>query len=90
MATAVHIPIEELSAETRALLDRAEAAGDIFVDGKGVGFKISRLPGRTAAEALDLIKNSPTADVEVDEDWAKDMAEIIALRKTDSYRDPWA
>jgi hypothetical protein len=88
MATAVHIPFEELSADTRSLLERVNASGDIFVDGHGADYKISRLPGRTAADALAMLKDRPNADVAVDADWAKDMAEIIALRKTEP--DPWA
>jgi len=80
MATAVHIPLEELSPDAQALLERAQSGDDIFVDGKGVGYKISRLPGRTAAEILA----DPTiqwSDTVPDEDWGKDLEEIIAWRK---------
>jgi hypothetical protein len=91
MATSVHIPLEELSSETRALLERANDTGDVFIDGTGERYRISRLPtpGRTAAESLELLRNSPHANVEVDEDWAKDMRDIIALRHSEPYRDPW-
>jgi hypothetical protein len=85
---ATHIPLEELSADTRALLERAQEAGEVFVDGYGLHVKISRMPGRTAAESLDIIQNSPNADVEVDDEWSNDMREIIALRHTENYRDP--
>jgi hypothetical protein len=89
MASAIHIPFEDLHIATRELLERAEHNGELFVDKKGVGFKIIRIAGRTASEALELIRNSPAADVEVDEDWANDMREIIALRHTVPDRDPW-
>jgi hypothetical protein len=71
------------------LLERANESGEVFIDGHGVGFKISRLPGRTAAEVFELLRNSPNANVEVDDEWANDMREIIALRHTEPYRDPW-
>jgi hypothetical protein len=89
MAAANHIPLEELSADTRALLEQARERGDLFIDGHGVHFKISRLPGRTAAEALEIMRNLPGANVEVDDEWSNDMSEIIALRRTETYRDPW-
>lgn len=86
---AMHIPLEELSADTRALLDQAKEYGELFIDGHGVHFKISRLPGRTAAEAFEILRTLPEANVEVDDEWSKDMSEIIALRHTEPYRDPW-
>jgi hypothetical protein len=89
MASAVHISLDELPVVTRELLERANESGEIFIDGNGTGFKISRLPGRTAAEAAGLVKNSPAANVEVDEDWASDMRDIIALRHTEPTKDPW-
>jgi hypothetical protein len=89
MAAAIHIPLEELSADTRALLEQAKECGEVFIDGHGIHFKISRMPGRTAAEALDLLRNSADADVEVDDEWSNDMREIIALRHTEPYRDSW-
>jgi hypothetical protein len=89
MASAVHIPFEELHAAARELLERAEQDGEIFVDRQGARFKISKLPGRTATESLERLRNSPAANIEVDEDWASDMREIIALRQTESVRDPW-
>jgi hypothetical protein len=92
MATAVHIPIDDLSSDARALIDRVETAGDIVIDAVGKRFRISQLPGpwRTAAESFELLKNSPNVDVEVDEDWSKDMAAVIALRYSEPDRDPWA
>jgi len=90
MAAAVHIPMDQLSAETRALLERANAAGDILVDGKDVDYRISRIGGRTASEALERIKNAAGADVEVDSEWSQDLKNIIASRYTEPHRDPWA
>jgi len=86
---AIHIPLEELSADTRALLERAKESGEVFIDGHGLHFKISRMPGHTAAEALEMLRNSPDADVEVDDEWSSDMRDIIALRRTEIHRDPW-
>ena len=86
---AMHIPLEELSADTQALLEQAKERGELFIDGHGVNFKISRLPGRTAAEALAIMRNLPEANVEVDDEWSNDMNEIIALRHTETHRDPW-
>lgn len=90
MAAATHIPLEELSADTRALLERAQEAGEVFVDGQGLHVKISRMPGRTASEAMELLLKSPDADVEIDANWSNDMQEIIALRHSETTRDPWA
>jgi hypothetical protein len=86
---AIHIPLEELSADTRALLERAKESGEVFIDGHGLHFKISRMPGRTAAESLDILRSSPDADVEVDDEWSNDMREVIALRHSEPHRDPW-
>jgi hypothetical protein len=89
MATAVHIPLEELSADTRALLERTKESGEVFVDGDGIHFKISRTSGRTAREALDIMRSLPDANVEVDDEWSNDMSEVIALRRTEPHCDPW-
>jgi len=89
MASAVHISFEELPAAARELLERAEENGEIFIDHKGAGFKISRLPGRTANDALAMLRHSPDANVEVDENWAADMQEVIALRHSQPDRNPW-
>jgi hypothetical protein len=87
MATAVHIPIEELSAETRAFIERAETASDIVVDSAGERFRISRIPSRTLSEVL----SDPTitwSNAIPDKEWGKDLEEIIALRKQE-ISDPW-
>ena len=87
MASAVHIPFDELPAAARELLERAGENGELFIDGPGTGFKISKLPGRTVADILadPSIKWSGAT---VDEAWSKDLEDIIASRKLD--RDPWA
>jgi hypothetical protein len=89
MASAVHIPLEALPADTRELLERAKETGEIFIDGEGIRFKISLLPGRTAQEALDLMRDSPFADIEVDDEWSKDMQGIYEENRRND-RDPWA
>jgi hypothetical protein len=85
-SSAVHIPIEDLSAETRALLERVNESGDIFIDGH-IGYRISRLPGRRLSEIL----SDPSifwSNVTQDDQWSNDMEEIVAMRKLPE-RDPW-
>jgi hypothetical protein len=88
MASAVHIP-ESVVIDVNPLLDMAKE-GAVTIERGGESYQLIRQPlGRTAAEILA----DPTikwSDATLVEDWSKDLQEIIALRKTDPYRDPWA
>jgi hypothetical protein len=88
MASAVHIPISELPAETKTLIDRVLMGEEIVVDADGAAVRLSRSFGRTAPEILadPTIKWSNAVP---DENWARDLEEIIASRKLPE-RDPWA
>ena len=90
MASGVHIPFEDLSAENRALLERTNQSegGVIFIDGH-VAYRISRLPGRTAAESLALIGKAPDANVQVGDEWSDDMQHILNRRHSEPRRNPW-
>jgi len=88
MATAVHIPVSEVR-DVKTLLDMANE-GAVVVERGGESYQITRRSGRTATEILALMKDDPKANVAVDEDWAKDMEEIIARRHSEPDRDPWA
>ena len=89
MATAIHIPIADLAPDAKSLVDRVLSGEDIVVDADGATVRISRIVGRTAAEILadPAIRWSTET---LDEDWAKDLQEIIAMRHTVPDRDPWA
>jgi hypothetical protein len=86
MASAVHIPEADVL-DVKTLLDMANE-GAVFVERGGVAYQVARQPGRTAAEILA----DPTiqwSDAVPDEDWGRDLEEIIAQRKLPE-RDPWA
>jgi hypothetical protein len=85
MSAASHISWDELSEENRALLERTAESGVIFIDGKGRNFKISALPGHTAAETLSRLEHLPA----VDDEWASDLEAIIRENRAHD-RDPWA
>ncbi len=86
MSSTVHIQESALS-DAKSLLDLARHGDAVIIDGQGVSFRLAKQSGRTASEALAML-HSPAADVALDEDWSKDMEEIIAMRRDEP--DPWA
>jgi hypothetical protein len=87
MASAVHIP-ESVVSDVNPLLDMAKE-GAVVIERGGESYQLTRQPlGRTAAEILadPTIKWSNAVP---DENWARDLEEIIASRKLPE-RDPWA
>jgi hypothetical protein len=86
MATAVHIPEGDVL-DVKSLLDMANDCA-VIVERGGVAYQVLRQPGKIAAEILA----DPTiqwSDAVPDEDWGRDLEEIIAWRKLPE-RDPWA
>jgi hypothetical protein len=87
MASAVHIPESSIH-DVKSLLDLARK-GTVFVDTEEESFQIIRQrKARTVAEILadPTIKWSGAVP---DENFAKDLEDIIAERKL-PWRDPWA
>jgi hypothetical protein len=87
MGAVVHIPVSELK-DAKSLLDLARQGEAVIIDGDGESFRLFRRPGRTAAEIFSDPKLLEAIEG-LDEDWSKDMEEILALRKTEVVRDPW-
>jgi len=85
MAT-THIPESDVR-DVKSLLDLA-TEGAVIIDRGGESFHLVRQPGRTVAEIFSNPKLAEAIEA-LDEDWSKDLEEIIALRKTEPYRDPW-
>jgi len=88
MASAVHIPISELSPEIKSLVDRALMGEEIVFDADGVAVTLSRSYGRTAAKIF-ADPSIQWSNAVPDEKWTEDLEAIIALRKLPE-RDPWA
>ncbi|HEY5330865.1 MAG TPA: hypothetical protein VIJ79_13340 [Acidobacteriaceae bacterium] len=87
MGTVVHISESELR-DAKSLLELARQGEAVIIDGDGESFRLFRRPGRTAAEIFSNPKLLEAIEG-LDDDWAKDMEEILALRKTEVERDPW-
>jgi hypothetical protein len=87
MASAVHIPISELPPEMKSILDRALLGETIVFDGDGKSLRLTPV-GKTIAEILANEKLWAAADA-LDEDWSKDLEEVVALRKIEVTPDPW-
>jgi len=88
MAAAVHIPISELPPEMKSILDRALLGENIVFDGDGKSLRLTPV-GTTIGEILANEKLWAAAEA-LDDEWSKDLEEIIALRKTEVTPDPWA
>ena len=86
MSAIVHIAESDIR-DLKSLLDMARK-GAVVVDSEGETFQIVRQPGRTLTEIFSNPRLIEAMEA-LDEDWSKDMEEIIALRKTEPYRDPW-
>jgi hypothetical protein len=86
MASAVHIP-ESVVSDVNPLLDMA-TEGAVTIERGGRSYRLILQPGRAAAEIL----TDPTikwSNAVPDENWGRDLEEIIASRKLPE-RDPWA
>jgi hypothetical protein len=88
VATAVHIPISELSAEMKDLVERARVGEEVVFDVDGVRLQLVRRFARTAEEVL-ADPSIRWSDVVPDEEFANDLEAIVAERKLPE-RDPWA
>ena len=88
MATAVHIPIGELSPEMKDLVERARVGEEVVFDVDGVRLQLVRKFARTAAEVL-ADPSIRWSNVVPDERFASDLEAIVAARKLPE-RDPWA
>jgi hypothetical protein len=86
MASVVHISEAGLS-DAKSLLELARGAEAVIIDGDGESFRLSLEPGRTVAEILRDTGIFEKMNA-LDEDWSKDLEEIIASRKNEP--DPWA
>ena len=88
MASAVHIPISELSPEMKSLVDRALRGEEIVFDADGIAVRLARSYGRSTAEIL-ADPSIAWSDAVPDDTWGADLEAIIASRKLPE-RDPWA
>jgi len=89
MASVVHIPLSEL-ANAQSLRDRLRTAEEIVLEAEDGSYRFTRerkQPGRTADEMLQML--GADANVESDDEWSKDMADIVRENRT-LDRDPWA
>ena len=89
MATVVHIPLSELP-NAQSLRDRLRTAEEIILEAENESYRFTRErthPGRTADEMLQLL--GPRANVEADDEWSEDMAEIVRENRAHD-RDSWA
>jgi len=88
MAAATHIPISELSPETKSLVNRVLVGEEIVVDADGAAVRLSRSHSSTLSEIL-ADPNFKWSCAIPDENFAKDLEDIVAERKL-PWRDPWA
>jgi hypothetical protein len=86
MASAVHIP-ESVVSDINPLLDMAKE-GTVTIERGGESFQLVRQHGRPLSEILadPAIQWSNAVP---DDQWGRDLEEIIASRKVPGY-DPWA
>jgi len=86
MASAVHIP-ESVVSDINPLLDMAKE-GTVTIKRGGESFQLVR----TTVRPLSEILADPTiqwSNAVPDDQWGRDLEEIIASRKVTGY-DPWA